>query len=177
MDTQTAVAVSMYKTGETVATIIEATGLTQDQIGAAVTASHIPFVADRATDGPAPVPASVLISWGMQHSNARIQRLADQARAALADLQQAQRREQVVSAAEERVRLAEQQLADARRALRDAKGRPVEAADGARPDRAELAAIRTWAADSGHQVAPVGLIPRAVVEAYRTAQQEPARAA
>lgn len=174
MNTETAVAVSMYRDGETIASITAATGLTQDQIGAAVAAARIPFVADR---GPQGAAAAELIAWGMGHPSARLQRLADQARTVLADLQQAQRRERVVTAAEERVRLAEQQLADARRALRDAKGRPSEASDGARPDRAELAAIRTWAVEHGHQVAPVGIIPRAVVDAYRAAQQEPAQAA
>ncbi|MFI2612074.1 histone-like nucleoid-structuring protein Lsr2 [Kitasatospora sp. NPDC018619] len=176
MDTQTAVAVSMYKAGDTVAAIIEATGLTQEQIGAAVTASHIPFVADRTTAGPPPGPAAALISWGMAHPNARMQRLADQARSALADLQQAQRRATVVAAAEERVRQAEQQLAAARQALRNVKGRPAGPAAG-RPDRAELAEIRAWAAAHGHQVAPVGLVPRAVVTAYREANAGPVQAA
>ncbi|MFD0404988.1 histone-like nucleoid-structuring protein Lsr2 [Kitasatospora sp. NPDC127116] len=178
MDTETAVAVSMYKAGETVAAIIEATGLNQDEIGAAVTKNGNVFFAETPQPEQAAAPAAAaLITWGMGHANARIQRLADQARAALADLQQARRREQVVSAAEEGVRQAEQLLANARRALRDAKGRPAEATHSGRPDRAELAEIRTWAAAHGHQVAPVGLIPRAVVDAYRTAQQEPAQAA
>ncbi|WP_224275775.1 histone-like nucleoid-structuring protein Lsr2 [Streptomyces sp. LS1784] len=177
MNTETAVAVAMYRDGETVADIITATGLTQDQIGAAVTSAHIPFVADHGTVGLPPVPAAALISWGMKHPNARMQRLADQARGALADLQQAQRREHVVAEAAERVRQAEQLLADARQALRAAKGHPDPASGNGRPDKAELAAIREWAAEHGHQVAPVGLVPRAVVDAYRAAHLEPAQAA
>ncbi|MFI9304814.1 histone-like nucleoid-structuring protein Lsr2 [Kitasatospora aureofaciens] len=176
MNAETAVAVSMYKAGETVAAIIEATGLTQDEIGAAVTRAGNVFFAETVQQGSSAPAAAALITWGMEHSNARIQRLADQARTALADLQQARRREQVVTAAEERVRQAEQQLAEARQALRNAKGRPAETTE-LRPDKAELAEIRAWAAEHGHQVAPVGLVPRAVVDAYRAAQQETARAA
>ncbi|MFF2954305.1 histone-like nucleoid-structuring protein Lsr2 [Kitasatospora sp. NPDC057965] len=177
MDAQTAVAVSMYKNGEKVPVITEATGLTEHQIAAAVTAAHIPFVADRnAAPAPPIDTAATLIAWGTDHSSPRLQRLAGQARAALADLQQAQRREQAVTAAEEEVRAAEQQLAAARQALRDAKGpgpKPTadeEASPIGRPDRDETARIRAWARDNGHQVAPVGLVPRAVVDAYRATQ-------
>jgi alkaline phosphatase len=185
VDTQTAVAVSMYKHGETVAAITQATGLTQDQIGAAVTATGVPFVADRYTiraTGPelpppaktaAPSTAEALIAWGMGHGSPRVQRLADQARAALADLQQAQRKEAAVTGAEELVRRAEQQLADAKAALRTAKGSSAPATAGTtsdRPTTEECAAIRAWARENGVEVGAVGTPARRVIDAYRAAR-------
>ncbi|MFD8596992.1 histone-like nucleoid-structuring protein Lsr2 [Kitasatospora sp. NPDC059646] len=170
VNTQQAVAVSMYRDGETVAAIIDATGLDQDEIADAVRNAGHEYFAEPQNDGPTDAVATTaqgLIAWGMQHPSPRMQRLADQARTALADLQQARRREAVVTAAEERVRAAEQALAAARDALRAAKGAPAPAG---RPDRAEAAAIRIWARDHGHTVGAAGMIPRAVVDAYRDAQ-------
>ncbi|MCC9307734.1 Lsr2 family protein [Kitasatospora sp. RB6PN24] len=166
MDAETAVAVSMYKDGATIAAITEATGLTQDQLAAAVTATGIPFAARTA----AADPAGALIAWGMQHQSSRMQRLAEQARAALADLQQAQRREAVVSAAENRVQQAKEQLLAAEQALRAAKGSSATSAPSrSRPDRVEGARIRAWAREHGHQVGTAGIIPRHVVDAYYVA--------
>lgn len=165
VNAEEAVAVSMYKDGEDLDTITAATGLTQDEIGAAVTATGTPFVVGRGM-APSGAPVQSLIAWGMQHPSSKLQRLADQARTALADLQQAQRREAVVTAAEEQVQKLRQALSDAEANLRKAKGAPVQSG---RPDRAEAAQIRAWAAAAGHTVAPVGLVPRAVVDAYRAA--------
>ncbi|WP_457028079.1 Lsr2 family DNA-binding protein [Kitasatospora sp. P5_F3] len=181
VDTQTAVAVSMYRDGETVPVITRATGLTQDQIGAAVAASGTLFVAGRTDSTPPPAstagptrsltPAE-LITWGMQHDSPRMHRLADQARTALADLQQAQRRAAVVAAAEAQVQQARQQLADAEQALRSAKGtRAATVPAGPKPDRAMYGQIRAWASENGHRVAVAGVIPRHVVDAYHAAQE------
>ncbi|KDN86718.1 Lsr2 family DNA-binding protein [Kitasatospora cheerisanensis] len=177
VDTERAIAVSMYKTGEYIATITQATGLGQDEIAAAVEEAGYKFAPDAPGDeptDPAADTAETLIAWGMRHSSARMQRLADQARTALADLQQASRREAVVTAAEEKVHAAEQALAAARDELRAAKGAP--AASG-RPDRAEAAAIRAWANQHGHTVGTFGMIPAPIVAAYRAANKEASRAA
>ncbi|KDN83449.1 hypothetical protein [Kitasatospora cheerisanensis] len=95
MNTQQAVAVSMYKAGETVAAIIDATGLDQDEIADAVRAAGHHFFAEPQDGSPAAPARNTpqgLIAWGMQHQSPKMQRLADQARTALADLQQARRR-------------------------------------------------------------------------------------
>ncbi|MFB7617801.1 histone-like nucleoid-structuring protein Lsr2 [Kitasatospora sp. NPDC056181] len=171
----TTIAVAMYKNGETVAAITKATGLTEHQIAAAVARSGVPFVADR--HDPVPAAAAGLITWGMQHTSGRMRRLAEQARTALADLQQAQRREEAIQAAEKRVEAARADLANAERALRAAKGTPAARSTAARPDATETALIRSWARENGHPVAAVGLIPRPVVDAYRAARPEADRAA
>lgn len=171
MDTATAVAVSMYKTGETVAAIVEATGLTQDEIGAAVTSTGTPFVADRGQPPAAPgLAAAELITWGMQQSAGRMQRLAETARIALADLQHAKRQAEVVAAAEEQVRTAKERLAAAEQALRTAKSGGGAPSSSTTSDPAENKLIRAWARERGHHVAVGGIIPRHIVSAYHQEQ-------
>lgn len=175
MDTATAVAVSMYKDGSNVADIIEATGLTQDQIGAAVTRTGTVFHADAVPLRPALV-ASELISWGMEHPAARMRKLAETARAALADLQQAKRLAEVVAAAEAKVTAARERLEAAEKVLRAAKSGAGTTTSAGR-DTTENRLIRAWARERGHHVAGGGIIPRAIVDAYRAAQQEAGRVA
>ncbi|MFD6803051.1 histone-like nucleoid-structuring protein Lsr2 [Streptomyces cyaneofuscatus] len=43
--------------------------------------------------------------------------------------------------------------------------------------REELAAIRSWARENGHQVADLGMVPKRVLEAYDAAHQDSARKA
>jgi hypothetical protein len=58
----------------------------------------------------------------------------------------------------------------ARRAgKRDKPGRRRHSDRESGPDRAEVAAIRTWARENGHEVSDRGRIPKTVVEAYRAA--------
>jgi hypothetical protein len=166
----------MYDDNEPLTEITRATGLTQTQIGKAVTAAGRPFIVLRESASPSAEPelvtAAALIAWGMQHPNSRMNRLADQARTALADLQQAQRRSTAVSAAEERLREAREQVAAAEEALRAAKGTKAPAPTpvaGTRPDKAEAALIREWAREHGHPVGTVGVISRDLVDAYRAA--------
>lgn len=170
VDTATAVAVSMYKTGEPVAAIIEATGLTQDQVGAAVTSAGTPFVADRGQPPATPgLAAAELITWGMRQPAGRMQRLAETARVALADLQHAKRQAEVVAAAEAQVRAAKERLATAEQALRTAKS-GSSAPSSSTSDPAENKLIRAWARERGHHVAVGGIIPRHIVNAYHQEQ-------
>jgi hypothetical protein len=159
VDTTTA-----YRTGDTAPIAVEAVGLTQDQLAANDTA-------------PGPTAAG-LIAWGMQHPGARMQRLAEQARTALADLQQAQRREAVVTAAEDRVREVKDLLAAAEQALRTAKGTTASdraSAPAPRADRrAESTRIRAWARAHGYQVGTAGLISREITDAYHAAHSSAA---
>lgn len=169
MDSAATHAVAMYKAGDPIANITADTGLTEHQIAAAVTRSGTPFITEKTANTAKPSASDSLIAWGMQHANTRMQRLAEQARTALADLQQAQRKEAVVTAAEERLAEARQQLADAEQALRTAKGSASPASSSNRPDKAEAALVRAWARDNGHQVGTAGVVPRHLVDAYRAA--------
>ncbi|GAA1977185.1 Lsr2 family DNA-binding protein [Kitasatospora viridis] len=168
MDAETAVAVSLYKNGATVADIAEVTGLTQHELAAAVTGTGAPFAVRTPTNDP----SGMLITWGQQHGTKGMQRLAETARNALAGLQEAHRNEAVVEAARARVRAAREQLATAEQALRTAQGTaPKKSAAAApavpRPDRAEGALIREWARARGHQVGSAGAIAQDLIVAYR----------
>ncbi|PYC83429.1 hypothetical protein C7C46_08830 [Streptomyces tateyamensis] len=178
VDTRSAAhAVAMYRNGDTVSTIVKATGLTQDQIAAAVTSAGTVFTVNGTTPvatGPGAAAAG-LIAWGMKHPSARMQRLAEQARTALADLQQAQRQEAAITAAADRVQRLKDQLAAAEQDLRAAKGtattsRPSSTAP--RPDRTQGSRIRAWARENNLPVGTAGVISRDVITAYAAAHPQ-----
>lgn len=49
-------------------------------------------------------------------------------------------------------------------------GRATRSDSGIRSSKAELKAIREWAAENGHEVNPRGRIPQAVQDAYRASK-------
>ncbi|MFE1545489.1 histone-like nucleoid-structuring protein Lsr2 [Streptomyces microflavus] len=54
---------------------------------------------------------------------------------------------------------------------------PTTSRTGSGRSRQELAAIRSWARENGHQVADQGMVPQRIQEAYETAHQATARKA
>ncbi|MEU9663520.1 WhiB family transcriptional regulator [Streptomyces chartreusis] len=68
----------------------------------------------------------------------------------------------------------EQQQHNAARLMTGLGAYPSRSAQGSGRTKEELAAVRTWARGNGHQVADVGMIRRAVLEAYDAAHQAPA---
>jgi ribosomal protein L12E/L44/L45/RPP1/RPP2 len=119
-----------------------------------------------------------LLTWGEQHDTKGVQALAARARTALAELAQRRDTEHAVADAEAKIGKLESELARAREALRQAKnGKPAVPVLAAptpiakRRTKEELAAIRTWARDNGHQVADRGLPAHAVLDAYDAAHR------
>jgi len=119
-----------------------------------------------------------LLTWGEQHDTKGVQALAARARTAMAELAQRRDTEHAVADAEARVDKLESALARAREALRHARnGKPTAPAPAApapiakRRTKEELAVIRTWARDNGHQVADRGLLAQAVLDAYDAAHR------
>ena len=132
-----------------------------------------------------------LLAWGEQHTAKGVQALAAKARTALAELAGRRETEQAVTDAEDRVARLERQLARARAELKEAKtGKPATDAvtdtvpkvvatanlaasgpgAGGRRSKEELAAIRTWAREHGHEVADRGTPAQKVIDAYYAAQ-------
>ncbi|MFK8905881.1 histone-like nucleoid-structuring protein Lsr2 [Streptomyces sp. YS-3] len=68
-------------------------------------------------------------------------------------------------------RLPGSDLKDQQRWRRSARGL------GSGRTREELAAIRTWAREHGHQVADHGMVPKRILEAYDAAHPAPVRKA
>ncbi|SFD74290.1 Lsr2 family DNA-binding protein [Streptomyces aidingensis] len=130
-----------------------------------------------------PVPADSieqLLAWADTHPTAGIRSRAARIRDGLARLAQERDKEQAVADAEAAVARLRAQLAKAEKELRQAKQSSRPAAGSAPatvPDvgtstelsREERDRIRAWARANGHRVADRGLIPAAVVQAYRAA--------
>lgn len=119
-----------------------------------------------------------LLTWGEQHDTKGNQVLAARGRAVLVELAQRRDTEHAVADAEARVDKLESELARAREALRHARnGKAAVPAPAApapiarRRTSEELAAIRTWARNNGHQVADRGLPAQAVLDAYDAAHR------
>ncbi|MEW2527559.1 histone-like nucleoid-structuring protein Lsr2 [Streptomyces sp. NPDC047071] len=152
---------------------------------------------DRTADStPAPEPAAAapdgtrdtggieaLLTWAEDHATAAIRNRAARIRSDLTELAGRRNSEAAQRAAEERVARAKAELEAAQ--LREMKtgGRtattrqnatppaPAPAAATARRSREDLAAVRAWARDHGHQVADRGTPARAVLDAYDAAHR------
>ncbi|MFJ9380381.1 histone-like nucleoid-structuring protein Lsr2 [Streptomyces sp. NPDC101455] len=143
-----------------------------------------------------PVPErgiEALLAWGEQHTAKGVQALAAKARTALAELAGRRETEQAVTDAEDRVARLQRELTRAKEELKEAKtGKPATdavtdtlpkavvtanlpatgpgAGAGGKRSKEELAAIRTWAREHGHEVADRGNPAQKVIDAYYAAQ-------
>lgn len=218
VDAFEAMAVSMHHSGYPTEAITNATGLTEEEITAAVAAADgtdpaatestpaaaapeletasetVPIDDTAAGDTATPTPehtvpdiadTTVLLPWAEQHQLASVRSKAARIRQDLADLNQRLATEQATSEAEARIVQLRADLKAEEERLRQLKAggpraaavieapTPIRPATGKR-SREELAAIRTCARENGHQVGVAGVIKASIVEAYDTAQQEPA---
>ncbi|MFI9365976.1 histone-like nucleoid-structuring protein Lsr2 [Kitasatospora sp. NPDC053057] len=179
------VALSMRYRGDSPLKILAATGLTEAELQA-LAARH-----PQTEAGPGPefgTAVDELLAWGAQHPQAKVQRLADQARQALEKLAGQREADQAVATYEQQVATLKAQLASAEQALRDAKaGKPATSASiratsaGRTAGSAELAqpadktvrnTIRAWANQHGHPVADRGVIPQTVLRAWYDAHPD-----
>ena len=141
-----------------------------------------------------PVPETgieALLDWGEQHTAKGVQALAAKARTALAELAGRRETEQAITDAEDRVARLQRELARAKEELKEAKtGKsPTDAVTdtvpqvvvtanlpvsgpgaGGKRSKEELAAIRTWARENGHEVADRGTPAQKILDAYYAAQ-------
>ncbi|WP_327071923.1 Lsr2 family DNA-binding protein [Kitasatospora sp. NBC_01302] len=123
-----------------------------------------------------------LLAWAAQHPQAKVQRLADQARQALEKLTAQRTADQAVAAYEAKVANLRAQLAKAEQALREAKaGKSTTAAPAAASGGSELAQpadkatrdiIRAWANQNGRPVADRGSIPQTVLRDWYAAHPD-----
>ncbi|MFB7672217.1 hypothetical protein ACFC26_12455 [Kitasatospora purpeofusca] len=169
------VALSMRARGDSPLKILAATGLDESDLQKLDpehqdTAGHSPYGA-----------VSDLLAWGEQHTQPKVQRLAEQARQALDKLGAQRESDRAVAAYESRIATLKAQLQRAEQALRDAKsGKPTAAP--ARPsgpatggelaqpaDKTVRTTIRAWAAGQGHQVTDRGVISQDVLRAWYAA--------
>ncbi|MEG9551376.1 histone-like nucleoid-structuring protein Lsr2 [Streptomyces baarnensis] len=130
-------------------------------------------------------PVQELLDWATAHPAAAVRNRAHRITADLAELTERRDTEAAQREAEEKVARAKAELERAQEELRTVKAgtRTTAAAPtaartgGSGRSREELAAIRAWARETGHQVADQGKVPKRIQEAYDTAHQATARKA
>jgi hypothetical protein len=192
-----AMAVSMHYADHPMADIVEATGLTEQQIHALVDAFEAEIEAVQTAENgstTADIVAAVdggteaLLAWAEQHDLASIRSRAARVRSDLAELADRRGTEQATAEAEARVAEAKAALEAAQAELRAVKtgtartatmapNVPAPAAiTGGKRGREELARIRAWARENGYQVGVAGVVKKTILDAYDAAHS-PARLA
>ncbi|MFJ3861794.1 histone-like nucleoid-structuring protein Lsr2 [Streptomyces sp. NPDC090085] len=193
-----AMAISMHNNGDSEQAIREATGLTETELS--------DLIADRVLGLPRPAAGSPvidvpvialpitnavqkLLDWAATHPAASVCSRAARITADLAELSERRDSEAAQREAEEKVAKARAELEKAQEELRTVKvgtrtttvaaaaPTSIRAGLGSGRTREELAAVRAWARENGHQVADAGIVPKRVLEAYDAAHQAPVRKA
>ncbi|OKJ10576.1 hypothetical protein AMK21_30315 [Streptomyces sp. CB00316] len=129
-------------------------------------------------------PVQELLDWATAHPAAAVRNRANRITADLAELTERRDTEAAQREAEEKVARAKAELERAQEELRTVKANtrttgaaPTTFRTGSGRSREELAAIRSWARETGHQVADQGMVPKRIQEAYDTAHQATVRKA
>jgi hypothetical protein len=183
----------MHHGGYPTEAITEATGLTEEEITAAVAAADSQTTAPTEGAQPESQPESsiplpditglvALLPWAEQHTLASVRAKAARIRQDLVDLDQRRATEAATAEAEDRIARLRADLKAEEDRLRQLKAgghrsttameapTPIRPASGKR-SREDLAAIRTWARENGHQVATAGVIKASIIDAYDAAHQ------
>ncbi|MFD5728294.1 histone-like nucleoid-structuring protein Lsr2 [Streptomyces sp. NPDC058368] len=197
-----AMAISMHNNGGTAQAIREATGLSDTELSDLI-ANQALGLPSQTADVPAATPAidvpvfalpvtgalQELIDWAAAHPTASVRSRAARITGDLSELSERRDSEAAQREAEEKVAKAKAELEKAQEELRTVKAgtrtttaaatapTPIRAGIGSGRTREELAAVRAWARENGHQVADAGMVPKRVLEAYDAAHQAPVRKA
>ncbi|MEU9418426.1 histone-like nucleoid-structuring protein Lsr2 [Streptomyces sp. NPDC048272] len=193
-----AMAISMHNNGDSEQAIREATGLTETELS--------DLIADRVLGLPRPAAPSpvidvpvialpitnavqTLLDWAAAHPAAGVRTRVARITADLSELSERRDSEAAQREAEEKVTKARAELEKAQEELRTVKAgtrtttaaatapTPIRAGAGSGRTREELAAVRAWARENGHQVADQGMVPKRVLEAYDATHRAPVRKA
>ncbi|PJM98596.1 hypothetical protein CG740_34700 [Streptomyces sp. CB01201] len=178
----TATAASMLNNGDSPAHVRDTLGLSESELVEALLHTAAP---ETTATGQKAAPATSaqassagiegLLSWAAGHPAATIRNKAARIRSDLGELTARRESDDAQREAEERVARLKAELERAQETLRTVKagGRPTAPTAAPAPTRThrkrskkELAAIRTWARDHGHQVANLGLPAQAILDAY-----------
>lgn len=109
-----------------------------------------------------------LLKWGDEHSDPGVQDQAARARAALAGLRQRHAADQELTAITTEAEQLEKRLAELR--AREQELAPAKKPKSKRtPVDYPAAEVRAWAAANGYDCAPLGRVPKKIVDAWRAA--------
>ncbi|MFE2943414.1 histone-like nucleoid-structuring protein Lsr2 [Streptomyces sp. NPDC059255] len=192
-----AVALSMYHNGDSEQTILEATGLRENEFRDLM-ADQNPGLPRTAVDVPAVdvpvIPLFVstevqeLLTWAAAHPTTAVRSRAARITTDLSELSERRDSEAAQREAEQHVADLKAQLEQAQAKLREVKvgtrtttaataPTPIRTSLGSGRTQEELAAVRAWARKNGHQVAATGMVRKDVLKAYDAAHQAPVRKA
>ncbi|MFE7675832.1 histone-like nucleoid-structuring protein Lsr2 [Streptomyces albidoflavus] len=193
-----AMAISMHTNGDSEQAILAATGLSGTELSDLIANQGLgrPREAADAPGIDVPVVAlpvsnalQELIGWAAAHPTASVRTRAARITADLSELSERRDSEAAQREAEQKVAKAKAELEKAQEELRTVKAgtrttttaatapTPIRAGLGSGRTREELAAVRTWARENGHQVADTGMVPKRVLQAYDAAHRAPVRKA
>lgn len=122
--------------------------------------------ADEHQEEPALLPVGKLLKWGDEHLDPDIQAQAARARAALVGLRTRYAADQELVAINTEVEQLEKRLAALR--SREAELTPAKPKARRVPLDYDAAVVRAWAKAAGVACPPVGRVPKAVVDAWRS---------
>ncbi|MFJ9846318.1 hypothetical protein ACIRYZ_38940 [Kitasatospora sp. NPDC101155] len=109
-----------------------------------------------------------LVAWGQAHSDTAVRQHAAAVRAGITALRKRRATDDELHAAQTQIRHLEEQL----QALRGrvAELQPEQSSPRRKPKRDyDPKTVRAWAAANGHDVAPAGIVPGHIVDAWRKA--------
>ncbi|MFF5980881.1 hypothetical protein ACFY78_18750 [Streptomyces olindensis] len=113
------------------------------------------------------VPVGQLLAWGEEHPDAEVQDQAARARVLLTGLRRRHAADQELAAITTEEEQLAKRLADLQ--ARKAELVPAKPKKQRKPVDYPAAEVRSWAAANGVDCPPVGRVPKAVVDAWRTA--------
>ncbi|MEE6269169.1 histone-like nucleoid-structuring protein Lsr2 [Streptomyces diastatochromogenes] len=193
-----AMAISMHNNGDSEQAILAATGLSENELRDLI-AKQVVGLPREDADAPAidvpvvavPVTNAVqeLLDWAAAHPAAGVRSRAARITTDLSELSERRDSEAAQREAEKKVAKAKADLEKAQEELRTVKAgtrtttaaaaapTPIRSGLGSGRTREELAAVRAWAREHGHQVADQGMVPKRVLEAYDAAHRAPVRKA
>ncbi|WP_404871042.1 hypothetical protein ACI1MP_38140 (plasmid) [Kitasatospora griseola] len=118
-----------------------------------------------------------LITWGQAHADKEVREHASAVRAGIAALRKRRATDDELHAAQSQIRHLEEQLQALRGRVAELQPAPAKTAPKKRERDYDPKTVRAWAAATGVTVAPAGVIPKAVVDAWREATAEAATSA
>lgn len=171
----------MAEKGSTTADIATATGLSEQKVTELIAAAATTRADTETPAGAVDGGTEALLVWAEQHDLAGIRSRAARVRSDLAELADRRGTEQATAEAEARVAEAKAALEAAQAELRAVKTGTARtattapdvpapaAATGGKRSREELARIRAWARENGHQVGVAGVVKKTILDAYDAA--------
>lgn len=117
---------------------------------------------------PPALPVGKLLAWGERHDDPEVQDQAARARLLLTALRRRHAADAELAAIADETEQLEQRLAELR--AREAELAPAKAKKKPQRDY-EPAVVRAWAKAKGIECPGIGRVPKAIVDAWRAAQQ------